>query len=119
MDCPASNKFDQAKCVRKHTRRHEKPFVCREKGCGRTEGFSTSNDLDRHMKSKHAELGCGKTWQCLVDRCKSNEKRWPRLDNFRSHLKRVHHFHGEKLDDFVRWLVVLSTGGSFSADRHI
>lgn len=29
-------------------------------------------------------------YRCCVPDCKSKEKRWPREDNFRSHLKRVH-----------------------------
>ena len=80
---------------RKHNLRHTKPFVCTVQGCKRVGGFSTSNDLERHTKCKHplalAESASARRFRCLVPGCKSKEKSWPRLDNFRSHLKRVHH----------------------------
>ncbi|KAF5877081.1 putative c2h2 type zinc finger domain protein [Botrytis fragariae] len=81
--------------LKKHDLRHKKPFVCNFPGCGRTEGFSTTNDLDRHTKSKHflamtSEVESIKRYRCVVPECKSKDKAWPRLDNFRSHLKRVH-----------------------------
>jgi hypothetical protein len=95
---------------RKHDLRHRKPFFCQVSGCSRTEGFSTSNDLERHTMSKHPSTALATTqgakkFRCLVPGCKSSEKAWPRLDNFRSHLKRVH---GNSLhtdddyDDLVR-----------------
>jgi len=68
--------------------------MCTVPGCSRTEGFSTTNDLERHIKSKHpsamSDTAMTKKFRCLVHGCKSKEKSWPRLDNFRSHLKRVH-----------------------------
>ncbi|KAF7933756.1 uncharacterized protein EAE98_003465 [Botrytis deweyae] len=81
--------------LKKHDLRHKKPFVCNYPGCGRTEGFSTTNDLDRHTKSKHplattSKAESIKKYRCVVPGCKSKDKAWPRLDNFRSHLKRVH-----------------------------
>lgn len=79
--------------VRKHDLRHRKPFMCTVRGCNRVGGFSTSNDLERHAKSKHPalkELATTKRFRCMVPGCKSKDKSWPRLDNFRSHLKRVH-----------------------------
>jgi hypothetical protein len=89
---------------RKHDLRHRKPFVCAVLGCTRPEGFSTTNDLDRHTKSKHPsampEAAPTKKYRCLVAGCKSKEKSWPRLDNFRSHLKRVHGNQMRNEDDF-------------------
>ncbi|KAF7954293.1 hypothetical protein EAE96_005422 [Botrytis aclada] len=81
--------------LKKHDLRHKKPFVCNYPHCGRTEGFSTTNDLDRHTKSKHPLAATSKAesikrYRCVVPGCKSKDKLWPRLDNFRSHLKRVH-----------------------------
>ncbi|TAQ90353.1 hypothetical protein B7494_g1332 [Chlorociboria aeruginascens] len=77
--------------LRKHILRHNKPFICKISGCSRTEGFGTTNDLERHIKSKHALTPLPeKRFRCLVPGCKSKDKSWPRLDNFRSHLKRVH-----------------------------
>ncbi|KAG0645066.1 Transcriptional activator GLI3 [Hyphodiscus hymeniophilus] len=95
--------------LKKHDLRHRKPFVCSHPGCSRTDGFSTTNDLDRHTKSKHAsasaQLAPTKRYRCHVPGCKSKEKSWPRLDNFRSHLKRVHIDSlraGDDLDDMIR-----------------
>lgn len=46
------------------------------------------------MRSKHQSGALATTpaklFRCLVSGCKSSEKVWPRGDNFRSHLKRVH-----------------------------
>jgi hypothetical protein len=98
--------FPQCKLIkcRKHDLRHTKPFMCKVTGCSRTEGFSTTNDLERHTKSKHPadmpDTAMTKRFRCLVPGCKSKDKCWPRLDNFRSHLKRVHGNHLRGDDDF-------------------
>ncbi|KAA8569156.1 hypothetical protein EYC84_000825 [Monilinia fructicola] len=94
--CPTCQKSVKTKSeLKKHDLRHKKPFVCNYPGCVRTEGFSTTNDLDRHTKSKHhlattSKAGPTKKYRCVVPGCRSKDKAWPRLDNFRSHLKRVH-----------------------------
>ncbi|KAI9819500.1 MAG: hypothetical protein M1827_006948 [Pycnora praestabilis] len=78
---------------KKHILRHIRPFKCKEPGCTRKDGFSTSNDLDRHKKSVHKILpdhGPNKSYRCSSLSCKNKDKIWPRLDNFRSHLKRMH-----------------------------
>ena len=76
--------------------------MCDFPGCQRSEGFSTSNDLERHIKSKHPAALRGveptRRYRCHMQGCKSKEKSWPRLDNFRSHLKRVHKVEDE--DEF-------------------
>jgi hypothetical protein len=104
--------WTRAKFYRKHELRHTKPFICQIAGCYRTEGFSTVNDLDRHTKSKHPSALQGlqptKRYRCHVQGCKSKEKLWPRLDNFRSHLKRVHQkilATDEEFEEMVRRLV--------------
>lgn len=76
----------------KHIARHKKPHTCSVAGCPRSkEGFSTRNDLERHKKSLHPDLGtCGDRYICRLGTCGSKEKIWPRADNFRSHLDRVH-----------------------------
>lgn len=97
------NRVGHAKQDRKHELRHTKPFHCTVKDCQRKEGYSTANDLERHVKSKHADLyPPSKTYSCLVDKCKSKDKAWPRLDNFRSHLKRIHKLSDDQLDHYVR-----------------
>lgn len=43
------------------------------------------------MRSVHSELQPqGTYYQCTVSGCRSKDKKWPRADNFRQHLKRVH-----------------------------
>ncbi|KAF7870534.1 hypothetical protein EAF04_004278 [Stromatinia cepivora] len=100
--CPTCQKSVKTKSeLKKHDLRHKKPFVCKYPGCQRTEGFSTTNDLDRHTKSKHplattSRAESMKKYHCVVSGCKSKDKVWPRLDNFRSHLKRVHSVKSEE-----------------------
>lgn len=93
--------------LKKHDLRHKKPFVCKYPGCTRTEGFSTTNDLDRHTKSKHplattTRAESMKKYHCVVSGCKSKDKVWPRLDNFRSHIKRVHSNYIESEQSFEK-----------------
>jgi hypothetical protein len=79
---------------RKHALRHSRPFRCRQPGCTITIGFCTANDLERHMKSRHLgtlrDSAPSITYRCYVPGCRWKEKSWPRMDNFRSHLKRIH-----------------------------
>ncbi|KAI2623768.1 hypothetical protein GGS21DRAFT_494092 [Xylaria nigripes] len=77
--------------LKKHDQRHKKPFKCEIKGCLRQDGFSTANDLDRHKRSVHpTSQALGKFYVCPFGHCQRKDKRWPRADNFRAHLKRVH-----------------------------
>ncbi|CZT10077.1 uncharacterized protein RAG0_14658 [Rhynchosporium agropyri] len=95
LSCPTCHKPVKTQSeLKKHDLRHRKPFICQVPRCTRTEGFSTTNDLDRHTRSKHPSAvqksSSVKKFRCHVPGCKSKDKAWPRLDNFRSHLKRVH-----------------------------
>ncbi|CAD6444423.1 5937cd55-9aab-4e35-9a5a-ab4f32212113 [Sclerotinia trifoliorum] len=108
--CSTCQKFVKTKSeLKKHDLRHKKPFVCKYPGCTRAEGFSTTNDLDRHTKSKHplattSRAESMKKYHCVVSGCKSKDKVWPRLDNFRSHLKRVHSNYVKSEDSFEKIL---------------
>ncbi|KAF8850218.1 hypothetical protein BDZ45DRAFT_679913 [Acephala macrosclerotiorum] len=52
--CPICNKvLKTVSELKKHELRHTEPFKCTVPACMRTEGFSTPNDLNRHMKSRH------------------------------------------------------------------
>lgn len=76
---------------RKHSLKHEKPFKCDAPKCRRTEvGFATVNDLDRHRKSVHSIDLDHKSYKCAAKNCKSKDKLWPRLDNFKQHVHRMH-----------------------------
>lgn len=90
--------------LKKHRQRHTKPHQCQVVGCSRTEGFSTSNDLERHIRSVHPqEQTGGNRYRCSLQACKHKEKIWPRADNFRAHIKRVHqqNIAEEDLERFV------------------
>ncbi|PLN75358.1 hypothetical protein BDW42DRAFT_39017 [Aspergillus taichungensis] len=79
---------------RKHEARHKKSFKCDEPNCSRKEGFGTINDLARHKKCVHKqepERGPKILYLCFGEDCPRRNKRWPRLDNFRQHLARMHH----------------------------
>jgi hypothetical protein len=83
-------------CLRKHTFTHTRPFRCGLPGCTLKGGLCTANDLARHIKSRHpsyAPSDIVRRYRCHFPGCKSKDKTWPRLDNFRSHLKRVHSYH--------------------------
>ncbi|KAL3424271.1 C2H2 type zinc finger domain protein [Phlyctema vagabunda] len=91
--------------LKKHHLRHTKPFVCNVPECSRKDGFSTVNDLDRHKRSKHPHISPStrnKAFHCIFPGCKSKDKVWPRLDNFKSHLKRVHSLGEAHLDELVK-----------------
>ncbi|KAI9702111.1 MAG: hypothetical protein M1836_001455 [Candelina mexicana] len=106
LKCHSERKYTHhllAPLRRKHILRHERPFVCDESGCTRKEGFSTSNDLDRHKKSVHKitpKRGSQKSYRCFSAGCKTKDKLWPRLDNFRQHLQRMHH--SEDMNELLR-----------------
>lgn len=86
--------------IRKHEQKHTKPYHCEVPDCSRTEGFSTPNDVERHVRSCHPEFGTrGKYYKCTVANCRSKDKKWPRADNFRQHLKRVHQI--QQVDDDI------------------
>ncbi|EEH17495.1 hypothetical protein PABG_00057 [Paracoccidioides brasiliensis Pb03] len=78
---------------KKHMLRHQKRFRCEEQGCSRTQGFGTVNDLERHQKCIHGiepKHGNHKEFKCFAENCSKREKIWPRYDNFKQHLKRMH-----------------------------
>lgn len=65
--------------------------MCNLPGCKRNgQGFTTVNDLDRHKKSVHRIGLLKKSYQCASETCRNKEKIWPRLDNFKQHIERMH-----------------------------
>jgi hypothetical protein len=73
---------------RKHAARHDGAHISREPGCTRTEGFATVGDPERHQKSVHKIHS--KEYKCFGDSCPRRDKEWPRFDNFKQHLTRMH-----------------------------
>jgi hypothetical protein len=113
---------------RKHHLRHRRPFLCPITGCPRKDdGFSTTNDLDRHKISEHPssfDLTHTKRYQCHVPGCRSISRGtvWPRLDKFRSHLKRLHSEiirSEEDFDEFVRRYVEFAQNNFHSTQRFL
>ncbi|CAA9957545.1 hypothetical protein PTMSG1_01153 [Pyrenophora teres f. maculata] len=74
----------------KHELKHTKPYKCDLPDCKRTEGFATTNDLDRHKSTVHRQNINKKTYRCAAEDCRNKEKAWPRLDNFKQHVERMH-----------------------------
>jgi len=46
------------------------------------------NDLARHKESVHQPEGI--KYRCTEGPCITRQKNWPRADNFKQHLKRIH-----------------------------
>jgi len=91
--------------------KHDKPHTCDVMGCRRAatgKGFTTINDLQRHKKSVH-RIGVDKdSYQCASENCRNKGKIWPRLDNFKQHINRMHK--GEDEADLIsRYVGALGT----------
>lgn len=85
----------------KHLQRHKKPHTCPYPDCSRrVNGFASNNDLVRHKRTVHGEITNGRSFVCRHEPCTKKEiKLWPRADNFRSHLLRVHKLKVKAEDD--------------------
>ncbi|KAF2662967.1 hypothetical protein K491DRAFT_709618 [Lophiostoma macrostomum CBS 122681] len=90
--CLECNETSKCKSdYKKHMLRHNKPYKCHISNCRRGgKGFTTINDLNRHKKSVHRIGALENSYQCASETCRSREKIWPRLDNFKQHIHRMH-----------------------------
>ncbi|KAK3370219.1 hypothetical protein B0H63DRAFT_454419 [Podospora didyma] len=95
-----------------------KSLTCKE--CGDTlktrSELTTLNDLTRHQQSVHGAKGI--KYRCTEGICKNKQKDWPRSDNFRQHLKRMHQMpliSSEELEKFVYRFVFPSILGRIGA----
>lgn len=83
--------------------KHDKRHTCDIPSCPRAAvgaGFTTINDLNRHKKSVHRVGGENRSYRCASESCRNKDKIWPRLDNFKQHICRMHK--GEDEDDLIR-----------------
>lgn len=84
--------------------------MCEIPDCSRgKKGFSTKNDLQRHLRTVHKRLGGdAQTYYCIIGECakKGTAKPWPRADNFRQHLQRVHNIEKKAEEDLTPFLGV-------------
>ena len=70
------------------------------------------NDLDRHLASVHnitPKDRMTKIYFCCAPGCRKAKKRWPRSDNFREHVRRIHPT--ECADEIVRRSVFIEERG--------
>lgn len=86
--------------------KHTLPYHCDVRGCSRDKGFTSRNDLDRHKRTVHADRSvAGRFFVCTLDGCaKKKHKLWPRADNFRCHLSRVHGKQYRADDDLTEYV---------------
>ncbi|EHK26284.1 uncharacterized protein TRIVIDRAFT_63605 [Trichoderma virens Gv29-8] len=81
--CKECGKTFSRKCeLRKHMKRHEKPYGCTYKTCHKM--FGSKNDWKRHESSQHFQL---ETWNCNFLGC---DKVLPRRELFKTHLIKHH-----------------------------
>ncbi|KAH8800886.1 hypothetical protein F5884DRAFT_741399 [Xylogone sp. PMI_703] len=113
--CTVCDKLVRTKSeLKKHELRHNQPFKCQHPSCTWNQGFSTPNDLERHTNSKHPARGT-KRYRCPIPGCKSKNKSWPRSDNFKNHLKRLHgssYSSYREQDDLIRQAAFIYAGES-------
>jgi hypothetical protein len=96
--------FNTASQLDKHLRNHERPYHCNFPGCTWVKGFTSLTDLERHKKSKHLGYIPSKGWKCKGRNCWNPTKIWPRLDNFKQHIRKMHR--DEDLDAVIAASVI-------------
>ncbi|UZP36041.1 hypothetical protein NXS19_003857 [Fusarium pseudograminearum] len=91
--------------LRKHELKHTRPWCCNVSGCSRIKGFTSKNDLDRHKRTVHSDQTVsGRAFVCNIGSCAKKTKIWPRADNFRNHLERMHHKSYSANDDLTEYV---------------
>ncbi|TDZ26953.1 Krueppel-like factor 15 [Colletotrichum orbiculare MAFF 240422] len=106
LKCPDCQAVCKTKSeLTKHEQRHRKAHRCDVPGCTRKEGFGTLNDLERHRSSVHPDRSTAPRYRCNIGPCLGKDKMWPRADNFRQHLKRVHQRYLSAEDDMSEYVV--------------
>ena len=81
--------------------KHNRPYVCREKGCENIRGFTYSGGLSRHQREVHRQHGGPKaSCHCPHKDCKrSTGVGFSRKENLQEHLRRVHRDIGDGQDE--------------------
>ena len=76
----------------KHMDKHNRPYVCEERGCENIKGFTYSGGLSRHQREVHRQNGGPKaSCHCPHKDCKrSTGVGFSRKENLHEHLRRVH-----------------------------
>ena len=99
LECKICFKTMDRQCdLKKHEKRHSRPWGCTNETCSRT--FGSKNDWKRHENSQHYQL---ETWRCHEASATSRIGQCARLffrrDPFQAHLRRDHQLRDE---DYVR-----------------
>ncbi|KAJ4147632.1 hypothetical protein LMH87_002144 [Akanthomyces muscarius] len=87
--------FDQPHKLKHHQRYHSKDHKCSYPGCGK--GFGTKTHLQRHINDRHEKK---KKFHCSVDGCdysKNGGRAFPRKDNWKRHMIKIHHVEQQQL----------------------
>ncbi|MCJ1373285.1 hypothetical protein MMC20_004513 [Loxospora ochrophaea] len=81
--CTSRATFVRGCDLRKHYRRHAKPFFCRRDGCAQASerGFSSKKDRDRHEAKHNPGVPC--EWEGC-------DRVFSRVDNMKDHVRRIH-----------------------------
>ncbi len=73
--------------------KHTRPYVCKERGCEKIQGFTYSGGLHRHQREVHHQHG-GPKASCLCPHqdCKRSVagRGFTRKENLTEHIRRVH-----------------------------
>ena len=104
-DHPGCTKHYPRLCdLRKHMKRHQKPFQCREEKDHCDTFFSTEKDRDRHERSKHRRE------EHLI--CTVCSHRTARKDNMKDHVRRRH---GEdRIDEIMISVMAGASAGEWN-----
>ena len=72
--------------------KHDRPYICNDPGCEKTQGFTYSGGLLRHKREVHGKQeGLRLSFMCPHTSCKrSSGKGFSRKENLNEHLRRVH-----------------------------
>ncbi|KEY68634.1 hypothetical protein S7711_00514 [Stachybotrys chartarum IBT 7711] len=103
MPSPRSALFrcDEAGCSqnRHHQRYHSKDHKCTYPGCSK--GFGTKTHLQRHINDRHEKK---KKYHCAIQGCdysKAGGKAFPRKDNWKRHMTKIHNMDSSRLPEPV------------------
>ncbi|OAQ74825.1 C2H2 type zinc finger domain-containingprotein [Purpureocillium lilacinum] len=94
-ECNDCGKTFSRQCeLKKHIKRHQKPYGCTFKQCSKR--FGSKNDWKRHESSQHYEL---ETWNCNKLNC---NKTCQRRESFKNHLQKDHDVKGaEEIEEML------------------
>ena len=101
VKCHLCGKFKARRSdLKKHMKRHEKPYGCTFQGCFKK--FGSKNDWKRHEHGQHEQQEC---WTCIGDSYASNLlgcfEAFPKQQDYREHL-RTHHCIRQKAEEDLR-----------------